>query len=92
MQSFRRSSGVAALVCFYYYLRFSVKVLPDSITINDPFKGTSTITRDNLISFEQTVFEGASQTKCVFHNEGRQRSVTLTHSKFDLTQFNASHL
>lgn len=79
--------GIAALVCFYYYLRFSVKVLPDSITVNDPFKGTATITRDNLVSITETAFKGAAQTKFVFNDNGRRRTLTLAHAKFDLTSF-----
>ena len=83
--------GIAALFCFYYYLCFSVKVTPESITINDPFRGTSTITHENLVSIAETAFKGASQTKFIFDDDGRLRAVTLAHSKFDLTPFTEQH-
>ncbi|MBE6469984.1 MAG: hypothetical protein E7001_08605 [Coriobacteriaceae bacterium] len=79
--------GIASLVVFFYYLRCSVVVTPDSITVNDPFKGTATITRDNLVSITETAFKGAAQTKFVFNDNGRRRTLTLAHAKFDLTSF-----
>ena len=79
--------GITSLVVFFYYLRFSVVVTPDSITVNNLFKGTATITRDNLVSITETAFKGAAQTKFVFNDNGRRRTLTLAHAKFDLTSF-----
>lgn len=76
--------GLGLLAASYYYLRFSVVVTPDSVTYTDPFRGTHTIAKKNLVSVESTRFKGAAQSRFVLMDEGKQRSVTLSHRIVDL--------
>lgn len=79
--------GIASLVVFFYYYDLASSSPRIRSTVNDPFKGTATITRDNLVSITETAFKGAAQTKFVFNDNGRRRTLTLAHAKFDLTSF-----
>lgn len=78
------SLGIGALIGLYYYLRFSVTVLPESITVTDPWRGTVQITADNLVSTTDTRFKGAKQTTFVFRDGEKQRSLTLSHRVVEL--------
>lgn len=73
------SLGIGLLLATYFYLCFSVVVTPDSITFTDPFHGTLTITKGNLVSAQSSWFKGATQTRFVFVDGDKRRSVTIPH-------------
>ena len=79
--------SIAAFLCFYYYSRFSLVVMPEMIIVNHPFKGIFYITHDNLIATRKTSFKGVTQTELVFYDAARRRKITLAHSLFDVTAF-----
>ncbi|MDI9587876.1 MAG: hypothetical protein QM234_02815 [Acidobacteriota bacterium] len=78
--------GLLFLAFAYYYSRYYIVVKPDSITVNQPFRGQWVITHKNIVSVKEWDYR-QKWYKVKFRDGDKIRKVSLSPDFFVLTPF-----